>query len=285
MRFGYRTDRAGITDVVLRIAQPLHRQYQHLVGHPLVHPTGHFAADHRIGEHRQVQTVLLAGSHRHQYHDIARQRIGHQQFEHPALLFPRHRIVAEGQGQQAHDNADDKDEIDGGKKRDHRVSLVDPHEVYPPATVDPDALGQLRRQTPHQDIHHIGRTIDLNLLLQLPDIALLQHRPDLRHHISDWRRISLIQALQSCDYGEQSEAIANAVFADFLDARQRVSLFDDVEAVLEVLSQRYVLVSLTNGNADLSCLPCSRFFKASLKAEDIGSIIRCELKDSPLFLM
>ena len=101
-------------------------------------------------------------------------------------------------------------------------------------------------------------------------IALLQHRPDLRHHISDWRRISLIQALQSCDYGEQSEAIANAVFADFLDARQRVSLFDDVEAVLEVLSQRYVLVSLTNGNADLSCLPCSRFFKASLKAEDIG---------------
>ena len=101
-------------------------------------------------------------------------------------------------------------------------------------------------------------------------IALLQHRPELRHHISEWRRISLIQALQSCDYGEHSEGIANAVFANFLDARQRVALFDDVEAVLEVLSHRYVLVSLTNGNADLSRQPCSRFFKASLKAEDLG---------------
>ena len=101
-------------------------------------------------------------------------------------------------------------------------------------------------------------------------LALLRQRPELRHHISEWRRLSLVAALQQCDYGSDSEAIAEAVFNDFLEARQQISLYAHVEQTLEALSQRYVLVSLTNGNADLGRQACSRFFKACLKAEDIG---------------
>lgn len=101
-------------------------------------------------------------------------------------------------------------------------------------------------------------------------LALLKQRPELRHQISAWRRDSLVEVLRHCDYGERSEHIADAVFARFLDARQQVTLFAHVETVLEQLSRDYVLVSLTNGNGDLRQQPCSRFFKACLKAEDIG---------------
>lgn len=101
-------------------------------------------------------------------------------------------------------------------------------------------------------------------------LALLKQQPALRHQISEWRRLSLELALRDCGYGEQSPEIAAEVFTHFIAARQNVQLFQHVEEVLSTLSERFLLVSLTNGNADLRMHPCSRHFHACIKAEDIG---------------
>ncbi|WP_372863154.1 HAD family hydrolase [Spongiibacter sp.] len=102
-------------------------------------------------------------------------------------------------------------------------------------------------------------------------LALLREQPALRHQISEWRRLSLEIALRDCGYGEQSQRLAATAFQHFIEARQQVQLYDHVESVLAELSTHYVLVSLTNGNADLLRQPCSRHFRACLKAEDIGT--------------
>lgn len=101
-------------------------------------------------------------------------------------------------------------------------------------------------------------------------LGLLRIEPKLRHQISEWRRRSLTDMLRQHGYGDRSELISGEVFAVFIKARQQVELFDGVEAVLEELSRRYTLISLTNGNADFRQQACSRFFSACLRAEDIG---------------
>ena len=46
-------------------------------------------------------------------------------------------------------------------------------------------------------------------------------------------------------------SLADPAFAAFLQARQRVTLYDDVVPVLERWSRRFRLVALSNGNADI----------------------------------
>lgn len=101
-------------------------------------------------------------------------------------------------------------------------------------------------------------------------LGLLRAEPRLRHHISEWRRRSLTEMLRAHGYGARSEQISDEAFAVFIQARQQVELFAHVDTVLAQLSQRYTLVSLTNGNADFHQQDCSRYFHACLKAEDIG---------------
>lgn len=101
-------------------------------------------------------------------------------------------------------------------------------------------------------------------------LALLKAQPELRHQISEWRRLSLELALRDCGYGDDSTAIAAEVFEHFIAARQQVSLYPHAEGVIKQLSESYQLVSLTNGNADFSAHPASAAFHTCIKAEDIG---------------
>ena len=101
-------------------------------------------------------------------------------------------------------------------------------------------------------------------------LALLKQQPELRHQISEWRRLSLELALRDCGYGNDSLRIADDVFRHFIHARQQVQLYQHAEQVLHSLSERFLLVSLTNGNADFRRHPASHCFHACLKAEDIG---------------
>jgi len=117
--------------------------------------------------------------------------------------------------------------------------------------------------------------------------ALREHRlrylsaqPNLRHHVSQWRIDSLRQALIESGYGEQSAAMATAAFEVFITARQQVLLLEHCAAVLEELSKNYVLISLTNGNADLNRLAISSHFSASYRAEELGAAKPA----APLFL-
>ncbi len=101
-------------------------------------------------------------------------------------------------------------------------------------------------------------------------LQLLQQQPELRHHISRWRCLSLEILLRECGYGERSHDIVHEAFHHFIEARQQVELYAHAKTVLATLSREYQLVSLTNGNAELQRQPCSRYFSACLKAEDIG---------------
>ncbi|HET7794086.1 MAG TPA: HAD-IA family hydrolase [Rhizobacter sp.] len=91
--------------------------------------------------------------------------------------------------------------------------------------------------------------------------------PDRLHDLSALRQESLRRALQ---HAGDDEALAAPAFEVFFAARQDVVLYDEVLAVLERLSQRFPLMALTNGNADLDRIGLSRFFRGSVTARNLG---------------
>lgn len=60
-------------------------------------------------------------------------------------------------------------------------------------------------------------------------------------------------------------------FEIFYEARQRVTLFDDVQPVLDELAENFQLASLTNGNADTVKTGIDHWFDFSLNAATVGS--------------
>ena len=92
-------------------------------------------------------------------------------------------------------------------------------------------------------------------------------RPDLQHDMSALRRESIRQALiQAGDDPRLAEAAFEAFFAE----RQNVVLFPDALPALAFLADRYPLVGLTNGNADLARVGLARFFTANVSARAFG---------------
>ncbi len=55
----------------------------------------------------------------------------------------------------------------------------------------------------------------------------------------------------------------------YYQARQQVILYDDVEPVLRQLKQRFILVALTNGNADIHLAGVGDLFHAQISAADV----------------
>ena len=96
---------------------------------------------------------------------------------------------------------------------------------------------------------------------------LAEQRPELRHDLSTLRRESIRLALYRAG---EDPLLADAAFAAFFDARQQVALFADVLPALQELSQRYPLVSLSNGNADLQRIGLAGYFRATVTAREFG---------------
>ena len=92
-------------------------------------------------------------------------------------------------------------------------------------------------------------------------------RPDLRHDLSALRRESIRLALTLA--GDDA-ALAEPAFELFFAERQRVELFDDAHPTLAFLSQRYPVVALSNGNADVHRVGIGHYFKASISAQAFG---------------
>lgn len=85
-------------------------------------------------------------------------------------------------------------------------------------------------------------------------------------------RLLLVQA------GEDP-ALAGPAFEEFLAHRQRVDLFDDALPALEFLSQRYPLIALSNGNADIERVGLGRYFAGAVSAQEVG----CSKPDVRMF--
>jgi HAD superfamily hydrolase (TIGR01549 family) len=100
-------------------------------------------------------------------------------------------------------------------------------------------------------------------------MQLYKQVPDLKHRLSELRRIAFQHALQQTGMPtEEAITLAGQAFDVFWRARQQVSIFNDTPALLQQLSQRYALGALSNGNACLKAIELAHYFKFHFAAED-----------------
>lgn len=98
--------------------------------------------------------------------------------------------------------------------------------------------------------------------------ATAKERSDLAHDLSALRRESIRTALRRAG---EDPALADPAFEVFFAERQRVTLYDDALPALRWLSERYPLVAVSNGNADVHQTGVGRWFRAAFNAREFGS--------------
>ena len=90
------------------------------------------------------------------------------------------------------------------------------------------------------------------------------------HKTHDFRYLrKMVLATMATESGYGTELVEEA-FAVFDAARNRVELFPDVEPALVSLTERYVVIAVTNGNADLSRIGIRHLFDDVVTAVDAG---------------
>jgi putative hydrolase of the HAD superfamily len=97
---------------------------------------------------------------------------------------------------------------------------------------------------------------------------LAQAEPERAHDVTYLRLTTLEQHARECGYDQDIGARA---FEVFLAARNEVDVLPDVRPGLERLAARYVLASLSNGNADLKRIGLDAAFTLSLNARQVGA--------------
>ncbi|MFM2050099.1 MAG: hypothetical protein RL682_590 [Pseudomonadota bacterium] len=91
--------------------------------------------------------------------------------------------------------------------------------------------------------------------------------PKLHHDLNAMRRESIRLGLHRAG---EDPALAEPAFNEFFAARMEVTLFDDALPGLKWLAQRYPIVGLSNGTADVHKIGIGEFFVASINAQDVG---------------
>lgn len=99
--------------------------------------------------------------------------------------------------------------------------------------------------------------------------ALLNNFPELAHDLTQLRIKSF--EMLSEEFALSDDWIHPA-FEIFYEARQQITLFDDVAPVLDELSKQYQLVSLTNGNADTVKTGVDHWFDYALNSASVGKL-------------
>ena len=98
-------------------------------------------------------------------------------------------------------------------------------------------------------------------------VAVNQRHADKAHDLSFLRRESIRESLLQAG---DAPHLADEAFEVFFAERQNVTLYDGVQQALERLAERYPLVGLSNGNADVFRTPAGPYFKASISAREFG---------------
>lgn len=99
-------------------------------------------------------------------------------------------------------------------------------------------------------------------------LALGCAQPDIAHDLTEVRRRSLAELLVAAGY---DVALAGQACDVFRTARNRVTPYADVIPGLARLRDRYTLVSVTNGNAQVEHTPLCGAFHHSLTAAEVGA--------------
>ncbi|MDO9166223.1 MAG: HAD family hydrolase [Rhodoferax sp.] len=102
-------------------------------------------------------------------------------------------------------------------------------------------------------------------------LALREHvvrtRPEMAHDMSFQRRELIRLALQRSD---EDTRLADPAFEVFLAQRMKVELYADALPALVFLAQRFPLVAVSNGNADVTRVGIGAHFHASVSAHELG---------------
>lgn len=99
--------------------------------------------------------------------------------------------------------------------------------------------------------------------------AMLVDYPELAHDLTKLRLKSF--ELLAAEF-ELAEDWIKPAFEIFYEARQQVTLFDDVTPVLDKLNKKFQLVSLTNGNASTVKTGVDHWFDLTLNAATVGKL-------------
>ena len=97
---------------------------------------------------------------------------------------------------------------------------------------------------------------------------LAHSEPHNAHDFTYLRITALAAHARECGYGEE---VAERAFEVFFAARNELEPYADVQPALERLRSRYMLASLSNGNADLQLIGLAPLFSISLNARQIGA--------------
>ena len=101
---------------------------------------------------------------------------------------------------------------------------------------------------------------------------VLKTHSDPAHDVTRLRIDCLSQALLICGKSDiQAKVLAKGAFAVFMEWRNKVELYEGALESLYALRHKYILASLTNGNANVQATPLKSCFKFSLSAADVGS--------------
>ena len=103
--------------------------------------------------------------------------------------------------------------------------------------------------------------------LRLQRTEIYEQRPDLTHDLTELRRLSFELLLERHGYDPEA---SHDLIARFLDLRHDVTLYPDVIPALTRLSDRFPLIALSNGNADVSRLGIGQFFQGQISARMAG---------------
>jgi putative hydrolase of the HAD superfamily len=102
--------------------------------------------------------------------------------------------------------------------------------------------------------------------------SVWKRHPHLLHHVSQLRIQMLYELQIAAGYTpEEAHYGAEQAFGVFLAQRHKVVLYEEALAVLELLSGKYTLGALTNGNADIYKTDAGDFFDFAFLAQDIGA--------------
>lgn len=104
------------------------------------------------------------------------------------------------------------------------------------------------------------------------EMTRLAKSPQRRADLGWLRREALRNACRQVVPGQEDE-LAEAGFAVFHEARHDVHLFPDVVAAVEQVASRYVVGTISNGNADIRRIASlGPHFKVTISAHHIGAV-------------
>ena len=101
---------------------------------------------------------------------------------------------------------------------------------------------------------------------------ILKREPELGFRYTEMRRRILKEIFRSYTKDSQAaETLSHQAMAVFIKTRSEVEYYPGVESTLADLSTKFLLGTLTNGNANVKKMKISKYFDFSFSAEDVGA--------------